>query len=254
MKEARAASPQRCSSNANSLRGQNSAGFPEIRATSKGIFCDDISEFELTCPARQSRLCGSGCSRSCRPDLGGSGCRVHGRTIQIRDSYCGSPWRQLQLDKVGKSRSFIFPVISDLRRLIRPSLPLPFPVNPLHLLGKYEPAGRRFFECALYPRILCSRRALFGLGRSLSVHIRTQRHTGRTPGKTARFLKCTEPRASRRVDQLVVTPPLTRGRPCPDPLVVGGPTAKSGAPGPSSSHAGQGAPTHPTATTENRND
>jgi hypothetical protein len=127
MKEARAASPQRCSSNANSLRGQNSAGFPEIRATSKGIFCDDISEFELTCPARQSRLCGSGCSRSCRPDLGGSGCRVHGRTIQIRDSYCGSPWRQLQLDKVGKSRSFICPVISDLRRLIRPSLPLPFP-------------------------------------------------------------------------------------------------------------------------------
>jgi hypothetical protein len=165
-----------------------------------------------------------------------------------------APWRQLQLDKVGKSRSFICPVISDLRRLIRPSLPLPFPVNPLHLLGKYEPAGRRFFECALYPRILCSRRALFGLGRSLSVHIRTQRHTGRTPGKTARFLKCTEPRASRRVDQLVVTPPLTRGRPCPDPSVVGGPTAKSGAPGPSSSHAGQGAPTHPTATTENRND
>ena len=40
----------------------------------------------------------------------------------------------------------------------------------------------------------------------------------------------------------------------PDPSVGGGPTAKSGAPGPSSSHAGQGAPTHPTATTENRND
>jgi hypothetical protein len=60
---------------------------------------------------------------------------------------------------------------------------------------------------------LCSRRALFGLGRSLSVHIRTQRHPGRTPGKTTRSLKCTEPRASRRVGQLVVTPPLTRGRP-----------------------------------------
>jgi hypothetical protein len=31
-------------------------------------------------------------------------------------------WRQLQLDKVRKSRSFMCPVISDLRRLIWPSL------------------------------------------------------------------------------------------------------------------------------------
>jgi hypothetical protein len=82
---------------------------------------------------------------------------------------------------------------------------------------------------------------------------------GETPGKTGRFLKCTEPRASRRVGQLVVTPPLTRGRPCPDPSVGDGPTAKSGAPGPSSSgpsssHAGRGASTHPTATTENTDD
>jgi|SRR5262245_20104948 hypothetical protein len=86
-------------------------------------------------------------------------------------------------------REAIAPLISDLRRLIRPGLPLPFPVNPLHLLGKYEPAGRRFFECALYPGILCSRRALFGVGRSLSVHIRTRRHIGLTPRKTAWFLK-----------------------------------------------------------------
>src|SRR6266540_1074536 len=85
--------------------------------------------------------------------------------------------------------------------------------HSLSTTGKYEPAGRRFFECALHPGILCSRRALFGLGRSLSVHIRTQRHPGQTPGKTTRFLKCTEPRASRRVGQLVMTPLLTRGRP-----------------------------------------
>src|SRR6266516_7698473 len=85
--------------------------------------------------------------------------------------------------------------------------------HSLSTTGKYEPAGRRFFECALHPGILCSRRALFGLGRSLTVHIRTQRHLGQTPGKTTRFLKCTELRASRRVGQLVMTPLLTRGRP-----------------------------------------
>ena len=33
-------------------------------------------------------------------------------------------------------------MISDLRRLIWVSLPFPFPVNPFHLLGKYEPASR----------------------------------------------------------------------------------------------------------------
>ena len=75
-----------------------------------------------------------------------------------------------------------------------------------------------------------------------------------------RSLKCTEPRASRRVGQLVVTRPHSwAAMTSPDPSVGGGPTAKSGAPAlsssrPSSSHAGQGAPTHPTATTENRDD
>jgi hypothetical protein len=141
-----------------------------------------------------------------------------------------APWRQLQLEKVREVPLIHMSNDLDLRRLIRPSLPLPFPVNPLHLLGKYEPAGRRFFECALYPGILCSRRALFGLGRSLSVHIRTQQHTGRTPGKTARFLKCTEPRASRRVGQLVVTPWAAMAN--PDPSVGDGPTARSGGPRP----------------------
>jgi hypothetical protein len=37
---------QRRSSNANSLCGRNSAGSPEICGFLKGIFCDDISEFE----------------------------------------------------------------------------------------------------------------------------------------------------------------------------------------------------------------
>jgi hypothetical protein len=48
--EARAASAQRRSSNANSLCGQNSAGFPQICATFKGIIYDDISEFESYMP------------------------------------------------------------------------------------------------------------------------------------------------------------------------------------------------------------
>ena len=42
----RAAFPQRRSSNANTLCGQNSAGFLQICKTFKGIICDDISEFE----------------------------------------------------------------------------------------------------------------------------------------------------------------------------------------------------------------
>src|SRR6266516_4378333 len=46
--EARAASPQRRSSNANGLCGQNSAG--SVRPF-KEIFCDDISEFESHMPS-----------------------------------------------------------------------------------------------------------------------------------------------------------------------------------------------------------
>jgi len=46
------------------------------------------------------------------------------------------------------------------------------PVDPLHLLGEYEPTGRYLFECALYGQVPCLRRALFGVVRSLSVHVR----------------------------------------------------------------------------------
>ena len=42
----RAASPGRRSSNANSLCGQNSAGSGQSERPFKGIFCDDVSEFE----------------------------------------------------------------------------------------------------------------------------------------------------------------------------------------------------------------
>jgi hypothetical protein len=41
------------------------------------------------------------------------------------------------------------------------------PFDPLHLFGE-----RDVFECALYERISCLRRAVFGLGRSLSILIR----------------------------------------------------------------------------------
>lgn len=46
------------------------------------------------------------------------------------------------------------------------------PVNPLHLLGEYEPTGRHLFECALYGQVLCLRRAIFCVVRPLSVHVR----------------------------------------------------------------------------------
>ena len=65
----RAAFPQRRSSNANTLCGQNSAGFLQICKTFKGIICDDISEFESFsigagwCQAfRLLRRSGVGCS------------------------------------------------------------------------------------------------------------------------------------------------------------------------------------------------
>ena len=50
--EARAAYPHRRSSNANSLCGQNSAGSGESVRAFKGIFCDDISEFESSLSGR----------------------------------------------------------------------------------------------------------------------------------------------------------------------------------------------------------
>ena len=51
----RAAFPQRRSSNANTLCGQNSAGFLQICKTFKGIICDDISEFESYMPSHAVR-------------------------------------------------------------------------------------------------------------------------------------------------------------------------------------------------------
>jgi hypothetical protein len=49
---ARAVFRQRRSSNANSLCGQNSAGFLQICRTFKGIICGDVSEFESHMPSQ----------------------------------------------------------------------------------------------------------------------------------------------------------------------------------------------------------
>jgi hypothetical protein len=59
----------------------------------------------------------------------------------------------------------------------------PLPVNPLHLFGKHQPTARHFFKCSFYGRICCFCRALLGLGRFLSVDVRTQRHTRQTPDR-----------------------------------------------------------------------
>jgi hypothetical protein len=45
-------------------------------------------------------------------------------------------------------------------------------IDPLHLFGERDPTGRHVFECALYGRVLCLRRAVFGLGCSLSIPVR----------------------------------------------------------------------------------
>ena len=47
-----AAHPKRCSSNANGLGGQTSAGFWKSVRPFKGIFCHDISEFESYMPSQ----------------------------------------------------------------------------------------------------------------------------------------------------------------------------------------------------------
>jgi hypothetical protein len=52
---ARAVFRQRRSSNANSLCGQNSAGFLQICRTFKGIICGDVSEFESHMPRQAVR-------------------------------------------------------------------------------------------------------------------------------------------------------------------------------------------------------
>jgi hypothetical protein len=52
---ARAAYHRRRSSNANGLRGQKIAGFPQIARLFKGIICDDISEFESHMPSHAVR-------------------------------------------------------------------------------------------------------------------------------------------------------------------------------------------------------
>ena len=56
----------------------------------------------------------------------------------------------------------------------------PLTVNPLGLLGKSEPSDLYFFICPFHRGVSGFRRILLGLGRSLSVNVRTPRHTGRT--------------------------------------------------------------------------
>jgi hypothetical protein len=62
-------------------------------------------------------------------------------------------------------------------------------VHPLQLFGKHEPTSRHFFKCSFYGRVCCFCRALLSLGRFLTVHVRTQRHTGRTLEPQIRFLR-----------------------------------------------------------------
>ena len=62
----------------------------------------------------------------------------------------------------------------------------PLPVNPLNLFGKHQPTARHFFKCSFYGRACCFCRALLGLGRFLSVDVRTQRHTRQTPDRRSR--------------------------------------------------------------------
>jgi hypothetical protein len=50
-----AAYPKRCSSNANGLGGQTSAGFWKSVRPFKGIFCVDVSEFESYMPSHAVR-------------------------------------------------------------------------------------------------------------------------------------------------------------------------------------------------------
>ena len=50
-----AAYPKRCSSNANGLGGQTSAGFWKSVRPFKGIFCVDVSEFEPYMPSHAVR-------------------------------------------------------------------------------------------------------------------------------------------------------------------------------------------------------
>jgi hypothetical protein len=120
---------------------------------------------------------------------------------------------------------------------------------------------RRFFECALYPRIPLLAARFIWPG-PLSVGTYPQATTSRAstwkddPVPQMHRTTRKPPRWSVGRDP---APHSWAAMASPDPSVGGGPTAKSGAPGPSSSgpsssHAGQGAPTHPTATTENRND
>ena len=52
---ARAAYPQRRSSNANSLQSQNSAGYRQSVRSFKAIICVDISEFESYMPSLAGR-------------------------------------------------------------------------------------------------------------------------------------------------------------------------------------------------------
>jgi hypothetical protein len=83
----------------------------------------------------------------------------------------------------------------------------PLTVHSLGLLGKSEPSDLYFFICPLHRWVSCLRRILLGLGRSLSVEVRTPRHTGRTLEPRTRFLRPPNRAAGRCVGQPVTSPP-----------------------------------------------
>jgi hypothetical protein len=63
------------------------------------------------------------------------------------------------------------------------------PVHPLRLFSEHNPTGRHVLECAFYRRLTCLRRAIFGLGCSLSISIRPERHIRRTPDRRGRSVR-----------------------------------------------------------------
>ena len=98
----------------------------------KGIICVDISEFESYMPRHAVSSLRSGerawfspsreQTSPCRVDRGrgGSGCQAHGETPQTLNFGCGShPGGSASSTTCGKFRSFMWPVISPLRRLMR---------------------------------------------------------------------------------------------------------------------------------------
>src|SRR5262249_37453684 len=79
------------------------------------------------------------------------------------------------------------------------------PLNPLHLLGKYQPVPRHFLECAFYGQVHLSARHDFW-PRPLYVRIHPTVTTCKAnTERTLRFLRVTEPCDKCGVGQLVMT-------------------------------------------------